>query len=387
MNEVDRGARRDSARGKLANVFHLGVKELRSLARDVALLILIVWAFSLGVHTAATSMPESLHHASIGIVDEDRSQLSARIVDAFQPPYFRPPQMIDLNQMDRGMDAGIYTFTLNIPPNFQRDLLAGRKPSIQLNVDATQVSQAFSGAGYIQAIGASEVADFLRHYRASTSEAASLAMRVQFNPNLTRSWFGSVMEVINQITMLSIILTGAALIREREHGTVEHLLVMPVTPFEIMLAKVWSMGLVVLVAAALSLLLVVQGWLQVPIEGSLALFLLGAALHLFATTSMGIFFGTVARSMPQLGLLIILVLMPLQILSGGTTPRESMPELVQQIMLAAPTTHFVSLAQAILYRGAGLDIVWPQLLAITAIGSLFFLGALARFRRTLAQMA
>jgi len=193
--------------------------------------------------------------------------------------------------------------------------------------------------------------------------------------------------VINQITMLAIILTGAALIREREHGTIEHLLVMPVTPFEIMVGKVWAMGLVVLTAAALSLLLVVQGWLQVPIEGSIALFLAGAALHLFATTSMGIFFGTVARSMPQLGLLIILVLLPLQILSGGTTPRESMPELVQQIMLAAPTTHFVALAQAILYRGAGLSIVWPYMLAIAGIGTLFFIAALTRFRKTLAQMA
>ena len=195
------------------------------------------------------------------------------------------------------------------------------------------------------------------------------------------------MEVINQITLLSIILTGAALIREREHGTVEHLLVMPVTPLEIMLAKVWSMGLVVLVATALSLLLVVQGWLQVPISGSIPLFLLGVAVHLFATTTMGIFFGTVARSMPQLGLLVILALIPLQILSGGTTPRESMPELVQTIMLAAPTTHFVSFAQAILYRGAGFSIVWPQFLAIFAIGSLFFLIALTRFRKTLAQMA
>src|SRR5690606_33509940 len=129
------------------------------------------------------------------------------------------------------------------------------------------------------------------------------------------------------------------------------------------------------------------GWLQVPIEGSLALFLGGAALHLFATTSMGIFFGTVARSMPQLGLLIILVLLPLQILSGGTTPRESMPELVQQIMLAAPTTHFVSLAQAILFRGAGQPVVWPQRLAIVVIGALFFTGALLRFRKALEQMA
>ncbi|WP_324732345.1 ABC transporter permease [Pseudomonas paeninsulae] len=372
---------------KLANIAHLGLKEFRSLQRDIALLLLIVWAFSIGVYSSATSMPESLAHASIAVVDEDQSPLSERLINAFQPPYFRTPARIDLSQMDRGMDAGLYTFTLNIPPNFQRDVLAGHSPTIQLNVDATQVSQAFTGAGYIQSIGASEVAAFVRRYRAPVAQSAELAVRVKFNPNLTRAWFGSVMEVINQITMLSIILTGAALIREREHGTIEHLLVMPVTPLEIMLAKVWSMGLVVLVASALSLTLVVQGWLQVPITGSLGLFLFGAALHLFATTSMGIFFGTVARSMPQLGLLIILVLIPLQILSGGTTPRESMPELVQQIMLAAPTTHFVSLAQAILYRGAGLAIVWPQLLAIFAIGTLFFAAALLRFRKTLAQMA
>lgn len=371
----------------LANILHLGVKELRSLQRDVALVILIVWAFSLGIYSAATSMPESLHNASIAVVDEDRSQLSERLIQAFQPPYFRTPERIDLSQMDRGMDAGRYTFTLNIPPDFQRDVLAGRSPAIQLNVDATQVSQAFTGAGYIQTIGASEIAEFVQRYHGDTRQAAELAVRVQFNPNLTRSWFGSVMEVINQITMLSIILTGAALIREREHGTIEHLLVMPVTPLQIMLAKVWSMGLVVLVATTLSLLLVVQGWLQVPLRGSLALFLGGAALHLFATTSMGIFFGTVARSMPQLGLLIIIVLIPLEILSGGTTPRESMPELVQQIMLVAPTTHFVDLAQAILYRGAGLTIVWPQLLAILGIGALFFSAAQLRFRQTLAQMA
>ncbi|KQO44595.1 ABC transporter permease [Pseudomonas chengduensis] len=372
---------------RLANILHLGIKELRSLQHDLALVLLILWAFSMGVYSAATSMPESLHNAAIAVVDEDQSQLSERLIQAFQEPYFRTPERIDLSEMDRGMDAGRYTFTLNIPPNFQRDVLAGRSPAIQLNVDATQVSMAFTGAGYIQNIGASEVAEFVRRYRGELQQPAELALRIQFNPNLTRAWFGSVMEVINQITMLSIILTGAALIREREHGTVEHLLVMPVTPLEIMLAKVWSMGLVVLAAAALSLLLVVQGWLQVPIEGSIALFLAGAALHLFATTSMGIFFGTLARSMPQLGLLIILVLLPLQILSGGTTPRESMPELVQQIMLAAPTTHFVALAQAILYRGAGLPIVWPYMLAIAGIGALFFVAALSRFRKTLAQMA
>ncbi len=371
----------------LANIFNLGIKEFRSLGRDYAMLALIVWAFTLGVYSSATGIPKTLHHAPIAVVDEDRSQLSSRIVNAFQPPYFRPPEMIGHAEMDRGMDVGLYTFTLDIPPDFQRDVLAGRKPSIQVNVDATQTGQAFSGAGYIQNIVATEVREFVSRYRAEPSMPAQIEVRMEFNPNLTQAWFGGVMEVINQITMLSIILTGAALIREREHGTVEHLLVMPLSAFEIMMAKVWSMGLVVLVAAGLSLQWVVRGWLDVPISGSVGLFLLGAGLHLFATTSMGIFLGTVARSMPQLGLLTILVLLPLNILSGGSTPRESMPELVQNIMLAAPTTHFVSLAQAILFRGAGFDIVWPQFAGIVAIGSAFFFGALWRFRRTISQMA
>lgn len=372
---------------QLANIFHLGLKELRSLQRDVALVLLIIWAFSLGVYSAATSIPESLHHASIAVVDEDRSQLSERLINAFQPPYFRTPARIGLNEMDRGMDAGLYTFTLNIPPDFQRDVLAGHSPAIQLNVDATQVSQAFTGAGYIQSIGISEVAEFVRRYRGPLPQSAELNVRVAFNPNLTRTWFGSVMEVINQITMLSIILTGAALIREREHGTIEHLLVMPVTPAQIMLSKVWSMALVVLIASFLSLNLMVRGVLGVPIEGSLALFFAGAALSLFATTSMGIFIATLARNMPQFGMLMMLTIMPLQMLSGGTTPRESMPEIVQNIMLIAPTTHFVELSQAILYRGAGLETVWQPFLALALIGTVLFSLSLARFRKTIGQMA
>ncbi len=368
---------------KLSNILHLGIKELRSLYRDPALLLLIVYSFTLSVYSEATGVPEAPFRATIAVVDEDRSPVSQRILNAFQLPYFLPPQLITPAEMDSGMDAGHFTFTLNIPASFQQDLLAGRRPQIQLNVDATQVSQAFTGAGHIQQIISSEVNAFVQRYRDIGALPIEAVVRMAYNPNLTRSWFGSINSVISSITMLSIILTGAALIREREHGTIEHLLVMPVTPFEIMLAKVWSMGLVVLVASAFSLKFVVEGWLQVPIAGSLALFLLGAALHLFATTSMGIFFGTVARSMPQLGLLIILVLIPLQILSGGTTPRESMPEVVQDVMLVAPTTHFIELAQAILFRGADLSIVWTSLLALGGIGVVFFVAALSRLRKSL----
>lgn len=348
---------------------------------------LIVWSFSFSVYVSATAMPETLNRASIAIVDEDRSPLSQRIVDAFYPPYFIRPPLIARAQMDDGMDAGQFTFALDIPPGFQRNMLAGRSPALQLNVDATRMSQAFTGSGYIQSIVTGEINDFAQNHRASTQPPVDLALRARFNPSLNQTWFGAVIQVINSITMLSIMLTGAALIREREHGTIEHLLVMPVTPFEIMTSKVWAMALVVLVSCAFALAVVVQGVLRIPIEGSLPLFLAGAALNLFATTSIGIFMGTITRSMPQFGLLLMLVLMPLQMLSGGSTPRESMPEFIQTVMLAAPTTHFVMLAQAILYRGAGLSVVWPQFVYLAMIGGVFFGIALARFRKAIGLMA
>jgi len=374
-------------RRHLMNVYRLGVKELWSLARDPMLLILIVVSFTLMIYNRGSSIPETLHNAPIAYIDNDASQLTSRILQAFFPPHFTPPVRVTPAEADAGMDAGNFTFVINLPPNLQRDVLAGRPAQIQLNVDATRMSQAFTGSGYIQQMINDEVTEFANRYRANAEPPVDLAVRMRFNPNLTQAWFGSLMEVINNVTLLSIILTGAALIREREHGTIEHLLVMPVTPAEIMIAKVWSMGLVVLVAAGLSLTLVVLGLLRVPVEGSVALFLAGAALYLFATTSMGIFLATLARSMPQFGMLLVLVMLPLQMLSGGTTPRESMPEIVQIIMLVAPTTHFVQLGQAVLFRGAGIEVVWVQFLWIAAIGSVLFALSLARFRRTLSQMA
>lgn len=376
-----------SVRRNIFNIWRLGVKELWSLWRNPMMLVLVVFLFTVLVYSAATAMPESLHKATIAIVDEDSSQLSTRIVSAFYPPQFVAPEMISMDQMDSGMDSGKYTFVLDIPPNFQRDLLAGRHVEVQLNIDATRMSQAFTGNTYIQQIVSSEITAFVQHHRGNGASPVDLVLRARFNPQLDKMWFGSLMQIINDVTMLAVILTGAALIREREHGTIEHLLVMPVTPAEIMLAKVWSMGLVVLLAATGSLIFVVQGVLQVPVEGSVLLFLTGAALHLFATTSMGIYMATLARSMPQFGLLMILVMIPLQVLSGGMTPRESMPTIVRDAMEIAPTTHFVELGQAILFRGAGFEVVWKQFLALALIACVLFALSLQRFRKTISQMA
>ncbi len=371
--------------GSLGNIYHLGVKELFSLRRDAVLLALVVWAFSLSIYTAATGMSHDLRNAAIAIVDEDRSQLSGRIRGAFLPPFFQEPQMISFAEIDPGMDFGVYTFVVVIPPDFEADVLAGRDAALQVNIDATAMMQAGIGDGYIQSIISQEVRTFLRG-GAQVQTAVELQARYAFNPNIESSWFTSVMQVINNVTMLSIVLTGAALIREREHGTIEHLLVMPLTPFEIMMAKVWANGLVILVAVALCLLLVVETLLQVPVAGSRSLFFVGLILYLFFATALGIFLATVARSMPQFGLLFMLVALPMNLLSGGQTPTESQPEWLQTLMQAVPSTHFVSFAQAILFRDAGLSVVWPQFALVTAIAGLFFAFAAFRFRRSIAVM-
>ena len=371
----------------LANIRRLGIKELWSLWRDPTMLFLIIYVFTVAVYTAGTAMPETLQQTPVAIVDEDDSALSARIFTAFYPPAFDTPARITQADVDSMLDAGHYTLVLVIPPNFQRDVLAGRQPTVQLNVDATRMSQAFIGSGLAGQIVAGEVGEFLLGSRETAAAPVELVTRMRFNPTLSNAWFGALMELVGQITMASIILTGAALIREREHGTVEHLLVMPVTPTEIMLGKVWAMGLVVLLAAIVSMNGIIRWLLQVPIEGSLTLFFFGASLHLFATTSMGIFMATVARNMPQFGLLVMLVMMPLEMLSGGMTPRESMPQWVQWLMSLAPTTHFTELSQAILYRGAGFEVVWPALVALGVIGAVLFGLSLRWFRRAITQMA
>ena len=369
----------------IANIFWLGTKELRAFSHDFVLVALVIWAFSLSIISIARSNLQELHDASIGIADEDQSVLSRRITRAFLPPYFKLPRSISERDIEPLMNTGELTFAIDIPINFQRDLLGGREPRIQIYVDATAMMQAGIGAGYAQQIITREIENFLSRSEAVSPEPVNLDVRIAFNPNLTSAWFMSVMAVINNVTMLAIILAGAAIVREREHGTIDHLLVMPLTPFEIAMSKIWSNGLVIAVAVGLSLVFVIRGLLGVPIAGSIPLFLAGVVIYLFFATAIGIFLGTVARSMPQLGLLYMLVAISMNMLSGSNTPLESMPPFLRTVMQASPSTHFVSFAQAILYRGAGFDVVWPQFLTVALIGGLFLSLALRRFRQASSQ--
>jgi len=369
----------------IANIFWLGTKELRSFLHDFVLLGFVIYAFSIAIISHAQSYSQELHNASIAFVDEDHSELSRRIAHAFLPPYFKPPQYIAEREIVPFMNARKYTFVVDIPPNFQRDVLGARRPIVQVNVDATVMVQAGIGSGYAQQIIMTEIQDFLSRAEGVHLSPVNLVVRIAFNPNVTTAWFTTVMGVINNVTMLAIILAGAAVVREREHGTMDHLLVMPLTPFEIAMSKVWANGLVIAVAVSFSLYFIIEGVLGIPIAGSIPLFMGGVVIYLFFACAVGIFLGIVARSMPQLGLLFMLIYMPMNLLSGSNTPLESMPPWLATVMQASPSTHFVSFAQSILYRGAGIDVVWPEFLMVAAIGGVFFILAIIRFRSSTAQ--
>jgi len=368
----------------LFNIYRLIWKELRSIRADPMMLILVAYTFSLAVYTVATGASTEAKDLTVGVVDEDRSDLSRNLLTALNPPLFKRSVVIAADEMDSDMNNGRLIFVLEIPPKFQSDLLTGRQTSLQLNVDATAMAQAGNGALYIQTIIAQEIANFRAGREAPLSAPVNVVVHAKFNPNLYAYWFSSVMQVVNNITMLAVILTGAALIREREQGTVEHLLVMPVVPAEIMLSKIIANGLVILIAAILSLNLVVQWWLKVPIAGSLILFVAGATLYALTVASLGILLGTIASTMGQFALLAAPILLIMQLLSGGATPMESMPVWLQYVMqIISPTPHFVAFSQAVLYRGADLTIVWPLLVAMAVIGSVYFAFALLRFRRVI----
>jgi ABC-2 type transport system permease protein len=377
---------------RVRHTFYLGLKEFVSLGRDPVLVFLILYSFTLAVYLPAKGSAMDVINASVAVVDEGHSNLSSRIIDALLPPYFLPAATIQFSQIDRVMDEGKYTFVIVIPSRFQLEVMKGRKPTVEVNVDATAMSQAGRGAGYINDIIMQEIRPYWnaasgpRGRSKPGGAGIDLVTRARFNPNMKDSWFVAVMQIVNNITVLAIFLTGAAILRERERGTIEHLLVMPLRPGELMFAKIWANGLVIVAAATLSLCLVVRWWLAIPTAGTLWLFVAGMSVYLFSVTSLGILIATVVRSMPQFALLAFPVFILMNLLSGGNTPLESMPIALQRIMQFVPSTHFVSFCQAVLFRDADLTVVWPQLAKIALIGSACVLLALVRFRKMLAAV-
>ena len=367
----------------ISNVWHLGGKEVRSFFTDYALFALLVFMFSFSVYSVSQNATTEVKDAALAVYDQDRSALTYRIRDAMIAPQFKQVDDIDGNRIDRAMDLGEYNFVLVIPPDYTADLLAGKRPELQLLVDATAMSQAGVGSVYISQIVHRETAAYLgQHGNEAPFEPVVNAL---FNDNLRSEWFMPLNQLVGNAGLLTILLVGAAVIREREHGTIEHLLVMPVDANEIVMAKILANGLIILVSSVLSLLLVMHHAVGVPINGSLTLFVFCEAVYLFAMAGLGVLLATQAPTMPQFSLLSIIVYVSAFLLSGSNSPIENLPAAARAISELSPMTQFGAISKDIIFRGAGWSVIRHRV-AITAVSGILFTAlAVIRFRRMLAQ--
>ena len=366
---------------RIRRIFWLGLKESVSLRRDSVMLALLIYSFSLAIVMDATGTSTSVNNASIGFVDEDGSALSRSLANAFFPPEFQPPVYLQAEQIDAAMDGGQYLFVVVVPPGFEADVRDGRSPAVQVLIDATAMEQAGIGQRYITSILETEVARFALRRDPEARPSVALVTHSAFNPNRDTVHFLGVLSLITQLTTMTMILTGAAVMRERERGTIEHLLAMPLGPFDIVMAKVLANATIVLATAMVSMLLVVESTLGVVIAGSRILFFLAAGLYLFSAAALGVFLATVARSMAQFALLVILAIMAIIFLSGGEAPVEGQPQWLEHATRILASRQFITAAQAIVFKGAGLDAVWGQLAAMALMGVALLQGSLVLFRR------
>lgn len=364
------------------------VKELLQLFRDVILIFFIFYAFIVDVYLAGSGVTLQLSNASMVVHDSDRSFASRELINRFHLPYFRMDGMIAHQKEGvRLLDKGKSMIVLDIPPKFEEMLLKGRQVSVQMQVDTTNSVLGFLASSYSsQIVGQFGLdAAFLRlGFPASGLETVPVIKdkhRVWFNPNQNDAWFMSISELLNIITLFAVLLPATAMVREKERGTVEQLLVSPLSSFQIMMPKVLAMTAVILVGTILSLIANLLFLFHVPIKGSLLLFFAVTTLYVFTTAGLGLFAATIARNLAQAGMMTILILAPMFFLSGAWTPPEAMPDWLRFMMLLSPLHYYIDVSFGILLKGVGFAIIWDSLLAMVLLGGLNFGFGIWRFRR------
>lgn len=368
----------------LKNIWTLILKEWRSLFSDGVMGGLLVIVFTVLVYQAANGIRTDVKNATVGVLDLDQSTLSHRITDALPSPWFARAQAVSREEIDAKMNKGEYVFVLEFPQNFQHDVLAGRAPEVQLLIDATTTTQAGMGQNYITQIFNREITQFLgqQGLRDQITPVKN-NVNIVFNPNSESAWFLGVMQINNMMTLLGLVLVGATIIREREHSTIEHMLVTPVTAAQIVWAKIIANGLVVCLAAILSIKIMVMGIIGSELSGALMLYFFGTLMFMFSISALAVMLATFAPTLPQYSLLIMPFYVVTLMFSGANSPRKNMPQVAQNISEYWTTTQFTTFTQNVLFRGANLAMTYPQLMTMAISGAIFMTLAIFRFKTML----
>ncbi len=358
-------------------------KETSQLVRDVPILLFVVWAFTGAVYTGGHGISTEIHNYPLVVLDLSRSPESRELISRFRGPYFKVVTYAGSDaELVSLIDGGRASVAVVIPPDFERR--AQRTGArFQVIVDGSQSTSATIAGAHIASIANGYSVELLDRRLVAAGgrpvPQVDARLRVEYNPNLAEGWFASLLEVLNQVTMIAMLLAAAAMVREREYGTIEHLLVSPLRPAELFAAKVVPVVALVPLASLGSVFGIVHGVFETPIRGSVGLFYAVSVIYVFAMASLGLAIATVARNLGQAMLLLLLVLYPMMLLSGAFTPPESMGPMMRYASLVSPVRHYVDFGYQVLFKGNGLAYVWPDIAGILVLGVALFTISVRRF--------
>ena len=363
-------------------------KEFAQIGRDVPLVIILIWAFTAAIYSAGKGHATDVTAIATAVYDLSGGPASRDFLSHLRRPYFKTVAYLrHESDVTEWLDRGKAAIVIVIPPDFQRQVDGGGQAHIQVLTDGALAISATVAVTYVAAISARYAVEVMERRTGRTNVIAGPViderLRVTFNPNMLSGWFTTLLELLNMCTMVSLLLTASNLVREKERGTIEQLLVSPLRPVEIFLAKIIPTVLVVLALSACSFLLILVPIFHLPFRGSVVLFYAVTALYVFAMTSMGIAIALLARNPAQAIMIMILILQPMIFLSGGWNPPEAMSPWMRWLSLLSPLRYYLDFAFGVVLKGTGAVVVWRDIVGIAVVGTVLFLFSLAWFRRSL----
>jgi ABC-2 type transport system permease protein len=358
----------------LARVGAMVVKEFVQIRRDPRTLAIVLVMPLMQLVLFGYAINTTVDHIATVVLDQSRDSQSRGFLDAFFNTGFfdRVGQAGSLEDVRHALDAGNARVGIVVPPDFSRDLMAGRTPQAQLVVDGSEPNTAQTAV---------LVSGSLAQARSAVPKI-DLRPVVLYNPSLQSVNFmiPGLLGLIMQFQTL--LLTAFAVVRERERGTLEQLVVTPIKPWELMLGKILPFVIIafanVCVASAVGVF-----WFNVDFAGSFLLLLGLSTLFLLSSLGLGLLVSTISRTQTQAMQVAMFIMLPSIILSGFVFPRENMPHPIQELGLLIPLTYFLRILRGIILKGVGVEVLWPEVLALAAFGALVFGLSALRFRKTL----
>jgi len=374
------------SRDSLLRIREMVKKELRQLLRDPRTRAVIFVAPVIQLLMFGYAVNTDIRNTATFVVDHDRTSGSRQLIEAFRATgYFdiagrseRPQDLVG------ALDHGNALIGIEIPRGYSRDLSSGRGTSVQIVIDGTESNSATVAQGYAQQIVQRLAIEHAAAAGILPVGGIDLRTRAWYNPNLESRVYNVPAVVGALILLMCLLLTALAVVREREFGTLDQLMVSPLTPRELMLSKTLPVAFVALIDLVLISAIAVV-WFDIPIRGSPPALLFAAILYILACLAIGLLISTVSKTQQEAFMSMFLFLQPAIILSGFFYPISSMPRVFQWITLLNPMRHFLEIIRAVFLKGEGVVALWPQYVALGLIATAVMWMAVVRFPKTIGE--